>query len=209
LHPAIEQSLFIEFDELFSLRERLRTVTDNVRARLYGAGLVEPLETDVFERELEMRGVEPSRLLIRLSSYQLEIAGAPAGVPVHVIAAMILEEAGAFRLVSVEAGFALTLVPRPGYRLDLVRHAFTPVDPVGSEPMLDRRFSLTWDWGNPTTGFSFYVSDTEDRELFLSFKARVGYMTLPELQSGRWLAEQAQRFDGLVSRVVGHLGLAP
>jgi hypothetical protein len=99
----------------------------------------------------------------------------------------------------------LTLTTRTGRSrpLDFINQAFTP---IAEDPMLDRRFSLTWDWGNATTGYSFHVSDSEDKELFLSFKAREGYMTLPELQAGHWMANQAQRFDALVARLYAQLG---
>ncbi len=207
MRPQMEQSLFIEFDELFALRDRLRAVADQVRARLYAAGLQESLQTEVFDHELELRGTGQSRLLIRLDSFRLDISGAPAGMPVPLVAAIILEEAGAFRLTMVECGFHLTTRVGRGRRLNLIQEAFRPMVPEDAgEPMLDRRLHMTWEWGNATTGFSFMVSDTEDRELFLSFKARVGYMDLPELQGGRWVMEQAQRFERLVDRFFAQLG---
>jgi hypothetical protein len=65
---------------------------------------------------------------------------------------------------------------------------------------------MTWDWATPTTGYSFYAQDTEDQELYLSFKAREGYMTLPELEAGAWMAAQAVRFDTMVARFLTQLG---
>lgn len=200
----VEIALTAEFDPLFSLPDRMRAVADQIRARLRSAGLELPLETEVFDNELELRGGENSHLLIRLDSYRLEITGAPPDVQVHLLAALILDEAQVYRLVSVDAGFAVTLPVPPGRRIDLVHRAFLPVE--SGEPMLDRRFSMTWEWGNPTTGFSFLASVVEDREIFLSFKAREGYMTVPELRGGAWMNEQAERFDGAVSRFLAQLG---
>lgn len=206
MHPNLEQSMVVEFDELFALGDRLREVADNVRARLLAAGLSEPLETELYDRELELRGTSHERLLIRLDSFRLEITGAPPALPTNVIAAIILDEAGAFRLGSVEVGLSLVVKVRKGQPLNLVARAFPQVAGGAGEPMLDRRISMTWDWGNATTGYSFYVQDTEDRELFLSFKAREGYMSLPELQAGAWVGEQALRFDGLVGQFLSGLG---
>jgi len=206
MDPNLEQSLVVEFDELFALGDRLREVADHVRARLLAAGLSEPLETELFDRELELRGTQHERLLIRLDSFRLEITGAPSTLQTNVVAAILLDEAGVFRLGSVELGLSLALKVRRGQHLNLVARAFSPVAGVAGEPMLDRRISMTWDWGNATTGYSFYVQDTEDRELFLSFKAREGYMSLPELQAGAWVGEQALRFDGLVGQFLAQLG---
>lgn len=205
----MEQSLIVEFDELFALRDRLRQVADTVRARFLAAGFMDPMETEVFDQELELRGTGDSRLLIRLDGFHLEIAGAPPELHLHRMAAILLEEAGAFRLNLVDAGFTLTAKVRRGNALDLVHKAFTPVDVTGGqEPMLDRRFSMTWDWGNATTGYSFLVTDTEDKELLLSFKVREGYMTLPDLAAGHWMAREAARFDQLVGRFFQQLGWA-
>lgn len=202
----MEQSLTVEFDELFALTDRLRQVADNVRARLLAAGLQERLETDVFSDELELRGTDHDQLVVRLDSFRLDIAGAPPELPLHLVAAILLDEAGAFRLNMVEAGYLLTLPARRDRPLKLIQAAFTPVESDSQEPMLDRRFALTWDWGNATTSYSFHVADTEDRELMLSFKAREGYMTLDDLQTGTWVAEQGRRFDGLVGRALRQLG---
>lgn len=204
--PEVELGLMVEFDELFSLRERIRGIADEIRSRLFAGGLRDRLEPQVFDDELELRGTDGSRLLIRLDNYHLEITGAPSAVQVHLVAAVILNEAGVFRLTSVEAGFAATMQAGPDRPLSLVEHAFVPILPAEAGDALDRRFSLTWDWGNATTGYSLFASDTEDRELFVSFKAREGYMTLPELQSGDWMNEQAQRFDEALGRVLRHLG---
>jgi hypothetical protein len=206
MHPDIEQTLTVEYDELFALSDHLRQVADNVRARLLTAGLQDPLEADLFDRELELRGTGGSHLAIRLDGFRLEITGAPPELQIHLVAAILLDEAGVFRLASVEAGRALTIKVRRGQPLHLVHQAFPPVAAEGDEPMLDRRFSMTWDWGTATTGYSFHASDTEDRELFLSFKAREGYMTLAELQSGHWIASQASRYDALVARFLTQLG---
>lgn len=206
MHPEIEQSLLVEFEELFALEDRLRQVADSARARLLAAGLTEVLETEVFDREVEFRGTVHDRLLMRLDSYHLEIAGAPPELHTHLAAAILLDEAAAFRLTSVEMGLRLALRVGAGRRLDLVARAFPQANLDGDDPMLDRRFSMTWDWGNATTGYSFHVSDTEDRELLISYKAREGYMELPRLQAGGWMAAQAQRFDGLVSLLIRQLG---
>jgi hypothetical protein len=202
--PEIEQSLTVDYEELFALPDRIRQVADTARARLLAAGLPERLEPEVFGPELELRGTEHERLLIRLDSYRLEITGAPPSMQTHLLAAILLDEAGVFRLTSVELGLTLTAKAGRNRPLNLIRQAFSPVE--GGEPMLDRRFSLTWDWGNATTGYSFLAADTEDRELFLSFKAREGYMTLPDLEQGYWMHQQAQRFDGLVERFMRQIG---
>lgn len=206
MRPDFEQSLVIEFDELFALKDRLGAVADAVRSQLLAAGLGERLEAEVFDNELELRGTESGDLLVRLDSYHLEISGAPPELKTHQMASLILEEAGAFRLPMVEAGFALALkVPR-GHSLDMMAKAFTPIGEEGSERMLDRRFSMTWEWGTPTTAYSFAAGNAEDKEIFISFKAREGYMTLTDLQAGLWMAEQVQRFDQLVTRFLQQLG---
>jgi len=202
----MEQSIYIEFEELFALRERLRSVADQVRAQLIAAGLKERLEPELFDQELEFRGMDGSNLVIRLDAYRLEVTGCRPGIAIHQLAALILLEAEVFRLTSVEIGFTTALQAGSGRRLRLVAEAFSPVGEPGEEPMLDRRFSMTWDWGTATTGFSFHAADTEDKELFLSFKAREGYMTLPELQAGSWVGEQARRYEQLVSRFLTQLG---
>lgn len=202
----MEQSLYVEFEELFALRDRLRAVADQVRAHLLAAGLKDRLEVEIFDDELEMRGLDGSNLMIRLDSFRLEVTGVAPHVAIHKLAAILLAEAEVFRLTSVEMGFSAWYKVEKGRMLHLVAQAFAPVDGVGDEPMLDRRFSLTWDWGTATTGFSFMATDTEDKELFLSFKAREGYMTLQELESGGWIAEQALRFEQLVNRFLTQIG---
>ncbi len=206
MRPEMEQSLYVEFEELFALRERLRPVADQVRAQLVAAGLKERLEPELFDQELELRGTDGSNLVIRLDAYRLEVTGCRPGVAIHQLATLILLEAEVFRLTSVEVGFTSSLKAGRERRLRLVEQAFTPVGEPGEETMLDRRISMTWDWGTATTGFSFHAMDTEDRELFLSFKAREGYMTLPELQGGGWIDEQAQRYEQLVARFLAQLG---
>lgn len=189
-----EQSLYIEFEELFSLRERLRGLADQLRAQLVAAGLRERLEADIYDSELELRGVEGSNLLIRLDSCRLEIAGVRPDVALHNLAALVLAQAEVFRLSSVEVGFTAWLKAGPGRPLNLVAQAFSPVWGLPDDEQLDRRFAMTWDWASPTTGYSFHASVAEDQELMLSFKAREGYMTLLELQNGRWVQEQRRRF---------------
>lgn len=183
-------------------------MADQARARLFAAGLPERLETEVFDEELELRGTDMRNFLLRLDTYHLEITGAPPDLQTHLLAAILLEEAGAFRLTSVEVGYNLSVKLPRGQSLDLVRQAFPMVDP-GGEPMLDRRLSMTWEWGTATTGYSLWACDTEDRDLQLGFKAREGYMALPELQAGAWMAAQAQRFDALVERFFTQLGWTP
>lgn len=206
MHPEIEQSLYVEFEELFALGDRIRQVADSARARLLAAGLSETLETDVLDSEVEFRGTTHERLLLRLDSFHLEIAGAPPELQTHLAAAILLDEANAFRLTTVEMGLTMAVPLGAGRRLHLVAQAFPQVNLGGDDPMLDRRFSMTWDWGNATTGFSFLVSNTEDRELFVSFKAREGYMDVPELQAGRWMDAQSQRFEGLTRQLFQQLG---
>lgn len=206
LRPEIEQSLTVEFDQLFALQERLGQVADRVRAELWAAGLHHRFDVEIFDQELEMRSAEGGNLAIRLDSYRLEVTGAGPSLAVHRLAALILQEAEAYRLGSVEIGFATALSPGRGRPLQMVDLAFSPVGAQGAEPMLDRRISLTWDWGSATTGFSFHAADTEDRELYLSFKAREGYMTLPELEAGAWVAQQAERFEQISNRFLLQLG---
>jgi len=190
-----EQSLYVEFDELFALRERLRTLADQVRSQLVAAGLRERLEAEVYDHELELRGVENSNLLIRLDSFRLEIVGARPELLLHNLAALILAQAKAFRLNTVEVGFTAWLKAGEGRPLNLVAQAFSSGLGAAEAEFLDRRFAMTWDWASPTTGYSFHASSAEDQELMLSFKAREGYMTLPELQTGLWIQEQRQRFE--------------
>ncbi|HWI61336.1 MAG TPA: hypothetical protein VNT75_05850 [Symbiobacteriaceae bacterium] len=206
MQPEIEQSLYVDFEELFALSDRLGPVADNVRARLLAGGLTETLETEILDGEVEFRGTTHDRLLMRLDSYRLEITGAPPSLQTHLAAAVLLDEANAFRLTGVELGLTMTIRLGRDRRLDMVARAFPQVNLDSADPVLDRRFSMTWDWGNATTGYSFHVADIEDRELFISFKAREGYMTLPELQAGHWMAAQAQRFDALVARLFHQLG---
>lgn len=205
MRPDIEQSLLVEYEELFALKDRIRAVADEVRARLLAAGLTDRLEPEVYDQELELRAEEPGRLYIRLDTYHLEITGAPPALQTHILAAILLDVAGAFRLTTVEAGYSLVTQAGPGRPLRLANPAFSTQEP-GGEPMLDRRFTMTWDWGSATTGYSLQVSSVEDRELYIGFKAREGYMTLPELQQGNWMAEQARRFDAAVSRLYRQFG---
>lgn len=202
----VEISLIVEFEELFGLRDRLRPMADEVRRRLYEAGLRDSLASELFDNELELRTEGKRPLTIRLDSFHLEILGARRDLALHHLATLILDEANAYRLTSVEAGYAATL--RAGSKpLDMVARAFP--GPVGAEegaPLLDRRFSMTWDWGDETTGFSFLAQSSEDRELFLSMKAREGYMTLAELQSGMWLTTQGGRFAAMAERFLVQVG---
>lgn len=191
----LEQSLYVEFDELFALRERLRPLADQVRSLLVAAGLRERLEAQVYDYELELRGGEKSNLLIRLDSFRLEIVGARPELLLHNLAGIILAQAEVFRLNTVEVGFTAWMKPGEGRPLNLVAQAFTPAWGATQEELLDRRFAMTWDWASPTTGYSFHASSAEDQELMLSFKAREGYMTLPELQTGLWIQQQRQRFE--------------
>ncbi|MFZ5826276.1 MAG: hypothetical protein ACOY94_18425 [Bacillota bacterium] len=206
MQPEMEQSLFVEFEELFALRDRLRSVADQVRAQLLAAGLRDRLEPEIFDNELELRGPEGSNLLVRLDSYRLEVAGVRPDVAIHRLAAIILAEAEVFRLTSVEIGFSAWYKVEKNRPLRLVAQGFPAVEGTDDEPMLDRRLSMTWEWGTSTTGYSFHAMDTEDKELLLSFKAREGYMTLPELHSGAWVGEQALRFEQLVHRFLTQLG---
>lgn len=202
-----EQSLYIEFEELFALRERLRTVADQVRTQLLLAGLRERLAADVFDQELELRAEEGSNLLIRLDSLRLEVTGARPELRLHHLAGLILSEAEAFRLTAVEVGFVSWYKVGPLMPLNLVAQAFASSGPgLAGEVMLDRRFAMTWDWSSATTGYSFQASVAEDRELMLSFKAREGYMTLPELQTGMWMDEQRTRFEQASALFLGQLG---
>lgn len=206
LRPEMEQSIYIEFEELFALRERLPALADQVRAHLLAAGLRERLDPEIFDQGLELRGAEGSNLLIRLDSFHLEVVGARPDVAIHRLAALLLTEAEVFRLTSVEIGFSAWFKADRSHPLSLIAQAFPPVVGPGAEPLLDRRLSMTWDWSSATAGYSFQVSDTEDRELHLSFKGREGYMTLPELDGGEWVGEQALYFEQLVNRFMGHLG---
>lgn len=201
----LELSLHVEYHELFSFQDRVRNIADRIRSQLDLAGIGQHLETEVFDEELEMRGPEGSRLLIRMDSFRLEITGAPLEVQIHLLGALVLEQAEVFRLASVEVGFG-TVLPAGNNRLTLVQSAFQPMSPEVEGPQLDRRFAMTWEWSDPTSWYSFFANDTEDRELFLSFKARQGYMTVPELKGGRWIDEQGRRFDTLVTRFLGQLG---
>lgn len=207
--PEQEQTLYIEFDELFSLRERLRVLADQLRSQLVAAGLRERLDVEIYDSELELRGVEGSNLLIRLDSFRLEIAGVRPDVALHNLAALVLAQAEVFRLTSVEVGFTAWLKAGPGRPLNLVAQAFDPAWGLRDEEQLDRRFAMTWDWASPTTGYSFHASVLEDQELMLSFKAREGYMTLLELQSGRWMQEQRLRFQQAADLFLTLLGWNP
>lgn len=200
----MEQSLYVEFDELFALRERLPAVADHVRAQLFTAGLREPLEAEVFDGELELRSADGSNLVIRLDSYRLEIAGVRRDVAIHLLAALILAEAEAFRLTSVEMGLTAWYQTGGGRSLNLVAQAFPVVEE--EEAMLDRRLAISWEWATATTMYSFQASVAEDKELVVSLKVREGYMTLPELQAGTWVDEQAVRFQQLSDRFLAQLG---
>jgi len=206
LLPDQEQSLYVEFDELFSLRERLRPLADQVRSQLAAAGLRERLEAEIYDFELELRGTDKSNLLIRLDSFRLEILGARPDLLLHNLAAIILTEAGAFRLNTVEVGFTAWLKAGQGRPLNLVAQAFTPAWGAAEAEFLDRRFAMTWDWATPTTGYTFHASSAEDEELMLNFKAREGYMTLTELQTGLWIQEQRQRFEQAARLFLNLLG---
>jgi hypothetical protein len=205
MRPEIDQSLVIDFEELFALKDRIGQVADQARVRLLAAGITESFETEVMEEELELRGTTHPGLVINLDSYHLEIAGAPPELPIHKLAAILLDEAGAFRLTAVEMSLGLTIKLGRDRSLALVHQAFSPTL-LGEEPMLDRRLNVTWDWGNAITGYSFLVADVEDRELYLGLKAREGYMTAPELEKGDWMTAQAKRFDALVERFFRQLG---
>jgi len=205
MQPEMEQSLVVEFEELFTLRDRIRDVADGARARLLAEGLIDRLEPELYDDELELRSQGPGRLYIRLDRYHLEIAGAPLNLQTHILAAILLEMAGVFRPTSVEAGFSMVVEGGPGRPLQMVAQAFAAED-GGGEPMLDRRFTLTWEWCSATTGYSLQVSSLEDRELFIGFKARESYMTVPELREGNWMAEQIRRFDAVVSRLYRQMG---
>jgi len=206
LLPDQEQSLYVEFDELFALRERLRSLADQIRCQLAVAGLRERLEAEIYDYELELRGTDNSNLLIRLDSFRLEILGARPDLLLHNIAAIILNQAGAFRLNTVEVGFTAWLKAGEGRPLNMVAQAFTPGWGAAEAEFLDRRFSMTWDWATPTTGYTFHASSAEDEELMLNFKAREGYMTLAELQTGFWIQEQRQRFEQAAQLFLSLLG---
>lgn len=201
----LEQSLYVEFDELFSLRERLRSVADQLRSQLLNAGLRERLDAEIFDEELELRSAEGSNLLVRLDSFRLEILGARPEIAIHSLAALILMEAEAFRLNSVELGLT-AWYDAEGRPLDLVAMAFAPGWGQGVEMELNRRFTMSWEWASPTGSYLFTVSDSEDRELMLSFKARESYMTVPELRTGQWVAAQAGYFQHLAARCLKQLG---
>jgi len=200
-----EQSLYVEFDELFSLRERLRSVADQVRSQLLNAGLRERLDAEVFDEELELRSAEGSGLLVRLDSFRLEIQGARPEIAIHSMAALILMEAEVFRLNSVELGLTAwyEVLDRP---LGLVALAFSPGWAEGEEMALHRRFAMSWEWASPTGSYSFTVSDLEDQELMLSLKARESYMTVPELRAGHWVAAQKAYFQRLCEQCLRRLG---
>lgn len=205
MRPEMEQSLIVEFEELFALRDRMGEVADRLRARLAAEGVAERLTPDLYGQELELRAEPPGGLFIRLDPYHLEIGGASPNLQIHLLGALILEMAGAFRLTMVEAGFSLVAQGGPGRLIRMVYPAFYPGE-TGAEPMLDRRFTMTWEWSSATTGYFLQVSSVEDRELFIGFRAREGYLTLPELRQGRWMAEQIRRFDAAVSRLYRELG---
>lgn len=205
MRPDMEQSLIVEFEELFALRDRMGDVADGLRARLLAEGLSDRLEPDLYDHELELRAEPPGRFYIRLDPYHMEIGGAPPNLQTHLLGAMVLEMAGAFRLTLVEAGFSLVAKGGPLRPIRMVSPAFFSAD-SGGEPLLDRRFTMTWEWSSATTGYSLQVSSMEDRELFIDFRAREGYLTLPELKQGTWMAEQMRRFDQALGRLYRGLG---
>lgn len=190
----LEISLLIDFEELFGFRDRLRPLADDLRRRLYQAGLRDHLESDLFDTELEMRTNGPRPLMIRLDSFHLAIAGGRPDVALHRLAALILDAAEAFRLTSVEVSQCAIVRPTPGQRLDFVARAFAGPFGEGDGLLLDRRFTMSWDWATETTGFTFLVQSLEDRELLLNLKAREGYLTLNELQDDQWLAAHTEQF---------------
>jgi hypothetical protein len=205
VQPELELGMLVDYDELFALRERIRSYADQIRARLYMAGLRDELETEVFDQEVELRGTGKNPLLIRLDPFRLEITGCRPSLPIHKLAALLLEEAGVFRIASVEASFQAYLRPGPGRPLNLIDLAFGALNESG-ETRLDRRFSLTWEWGNATTGYSLTASSTEDQELFVGYKVRDSYMTLLQLQGDEWFAQQMTGFEENLANLLARIG---
>ncbi|HLO03923.1 MAG TPA: hypothetical protein VK191_12515 [Symbiobacteriaceae bacterium] len=204
VQPDLELGMLVEFDELFALRERLRPLADVVRARLYQAGLQEELQVELFEQELELRGPGENPLLIRLDPFRLEITGCPASLKIGPLAALLLDEAGVFRIASAELSFHTYLTAGAGRPLALIEPAFDALPVAG--PLLDRRFSLTWEWGTSTTGYSLIATSTEDRELYAGFKVQDAYLTLPDLQSSAWFAAQQRVYETTLEGLLARLG---
>lgn len=207
LAPDLELGLVVEFDELFALRERLRSVADQVRARLYQAGLTEELQVELFEQELELRGPGESQLLIRLDPFRLEITGCPSRLRIGPLALLLLEEAGAFRIASAELSFHAYLSAGKGRPLNLITPAFGALPLPG--PHLDRRFSLTWEWGTSTTGYSLTATSTEDRELYIGFKLQDSYLTLNDLADPDWYAQRHRIYETSMHGLLVQLGWSP
>lgn len=204
MQPDLELGMLVEYDELFALRERLRPLADQVRARLYQAGLREELQVEVFEEELELRGPGESPLLIRLDPLRLEITGCPPTLQIAPLAALLLDEAGVFRISSAELSFHTYYDVGPGRPLNLIEPAFGALTAPGAR--LDRRFSLTWEWGTSTTGYSLIATSTEDRELYAGFKVQDTYLTLPDLQGADWFARQQRLYATTLEGLLAHLG---
>jgi hypothetical protein len=203
LQRDLELGMVIDFDELFALRERLRTVADHVRQSLYQAGLPE-LTIEPFEQELELRGPEGSPLLIRLDPFRLEITGCPPSLRIGPLAALLLDQAGVFRIASAELSFHSYWRPGKGRPLALIGPAFAALPVRGA--LLDRRFSLTWEWGTSTTGYSLIATSTEDQELYVGFKIQETYLTLPDLQDPAWFARQQQIHETTVEGLLARFG---
>lgn len=196
--------MLVEFDELFALRERLRTLADKVRARLYQAGLQEELQVELFEQELELRGPGESPLVIRLDPYRLEITGCPPALQIGPLAWLLLDEAGVFRIASAELSFHIYFDVGPRRPLSLIEPAFAALPFPGAR--LDRRFSLTWEWGTSTTGYSLIATSSEDRELYAGFKVQDSYLTLPDLQETAWFARQQRVYETILDELLARLG---
>lgn len=204
VQPDLELGMLVEYDELFALRERLRPLADQVRARLYQAGLREELQVELFEQELELRGPGENPLSIRLDPFRLEIVGCPPNLQICPLAALLLDEAGVFRITSAELSFHTYFTAGPGRPLGLIEPAFAALPLPG--PRLDRRFSLTWEWGTSTTGYSLIATSTEDRELYAGFKVQDSYLTLPDLQGTAWFARQQRVYETTVEGLLARLG---
>lgn len=200
----LELGMLVEFEELFALRERLRPLADQVRARLFQAGLREELQVEVFEEELELRGPGESPLLIRLDPLRLEITGCPPTLQIVPMAALLLDEAGVFRISSAELSFHTYFDVGPGRPLGMIEPAFAALPVPG--PKLDRRFSLTWEWGTSTTGYSLIATSTEDRELYAGFKVQDTYLTLPDLHGAAWFARQQRLYEKTLEGLLARLG---
>jgi hypothetical protein len=175
-----------------------------VRLRLFQAGLQEELQIELFDQEMELHGEGENPLIIRLDPFRLEITGCPPDIQIHRLAALLLDEAGVFRMNSAELSFHAYFTAGPGRSLNLIEPAFGAL--AGGGPRLDRRFSLTWEWGTSTTGYSLIATDTEDRELYAGFKVQDSYLTLPELEGSEWFKAQEQAYETAVTGLLSHLG---